>query len=110
MKRLALLAAAATVAALGLTQAALAEDARETAPAAATAVEPAPELDASVVDPAPSYFEASADPTCEDYGFFAADKRGECDKACKKGNKCQKKQVCGDYQCPPPGYCWKCPN
>jgi hypothetical protein len=55
-------------------------------------------------------FEASTEATCEDFGFFAADKRGDCDKSCKKGNKCQKKEMCGGAQCPPPGYCWKCPN
>jgi hypothetical protein len=55
-------------------------------------------------------FEESTDATCEDFGFFAADKRGDCDKACKKGKKCSKKEMCGDGQCPPPGYCWKCPN
>jgi hypothetical protein len=45
---------------------------------------------------------------CEDYGFFAADKKGDCEKACKKGRKCVKKERCGDVGCPEPGYCWKC--
>jgi hypothetical protein len=107
MKRLSVVAALVAVAALGSgSRSALAE---ETAPAI-VAGESATEANASFVEPEPSFFEASADPTCEDYGFFAADKRNECDKTCKKGNKCQRKQVCGDAQCPPPGYCWKCPN
>jgi hypothetical protein len=55
-------------------------------------------------------FEESTEATCEDFGFFGADKRNDCDKACKKGKKCAKKEMCGDAQCPPPGYCWKCPN
>jgi|EndMetStandDraft_7_1072992.scaffolds.fasta_scaffold28466_2 uncharacterized protein YfiM (DUF2279 family) len=55
-------------------------------------------------------FEESTAATCEDFGFFAADKRADCDKACHKGKKCAKKEMCGDGQCPPPGYCWKCPN
>ena len=108
MKRLSIVAALLAVAALGSgSRSALAD---ETAPAAIVAGESATEANASFVEPEPSFFEASADPTCEDYGFFAADKKTECDKACKKGNKCQRKQVCGDAQCPPPGYCWKCPN
>lgn len=113
MKRLTLVAALATIAALGgLNRAALADETSETAAVAVVATEPAAheELAASAVEPAPNFFEASADPTCEDFGFFAADKKAECDKTCKKGNKCQRKQVCGDGQCPPPGYCWKCPN
>jgi hypothetical protein len=113
MKRLTVVAALATVAALGLSRASLAAEAPAAEPVVVVAVEPASEAEAagvSVAEPTPSFFEASADPTCEDFGFFAADKKAECDKACKKGNKCQRKQVCGDGQCPPPGYCWKCPN
>jgi hypothetical protein len=45
---------------------------------------------------------------CEDYGFFAHDKKADCEKSCKKGRKCQKKERCGDTGCPEPGYCWKC--
>jgi hypothetical protein len=45
---------------------------------------------------------------CEDYGFFAADKKAECEKSCRKGKKCQKKERCGEEGCPDPGYCWKC--
>ena len=48
------------------------------------------------------------DKKCEDYGFFAHDKKGDCEKACKKGRKCQKKERCGEEGCPEPGYCWKC--
>jgi len=111
MKRLTLVAALATVAALGLGRTAVADEARETAPVSVAATEPASEAAAmSSVEPEPSFFEAAADPTCEDFGFFGADKKAECDKTCKKGNKCTKKQVCGDAQCPPPGYCWKCPH
>lgn len=107
MKRLTLVAALAAFAALGgLARGASAEEIRDAAPVAVAAAE----ADASVVDPAPSFFEATDDPKCEDFGFFAADKKADCEKSCKKGNKCQRKQVCGDYQCPPPGYCWKCPN
>jgi len=106
MKRLTLVAALAAFALLGTSGAALAAETRETTIVAAAE----PELEASSVEPAPAFVEASADPTCEDFGFFAADKKAECDKSCKKGNKCQRKQVCGDGQCPPPGYCWKCPN
>lgn len=55
-------------------------------------------------------FEESTEATCEDFGFFAADKRKDCEKSCKKGNGCAKKEMCGGGQCPPPGYCWKCNN
>lgn len=110
MKRVTLVAALAVAAVVcGSSQAALATETRE--PAAAVAAEPAAtEMEASFVEPAPEFFAESADPTCEDFGFFAADKKTECDKSCKRGNKCAKKQVCGEAQCPPPGYCWKCPN
>jgi hypothetical protein len=111
MKRLSFAVALAALTALGsASSVALAEESREAATEANVAREVATEANASFVETEPSFFEASADPTCEDYGFFAADKKTECDKACKKGNKCQRKQVCGDVQCPPPGYCWKCPN
>jgi hypothetical protein len=111
MKRLSLFAALVAVAVLGgLDRPALANETNEPAPVAVVAAEPSAELDMSTVEPAPDFFEASADPTCEDYGFFGADKKTDCDKTCKRGNKCVKKQVCGDVQCPPPGYCWKCPN
>jgi hypothetical protein len=53
-------------------------------------------------------FSFTEDPKCEDYGFFAADKKADCEKSCKKGRKCQKKERCGDTGCPDPGYCWKC--
>jgi hypothetical protein len=112
MKRVTLVAALSAAALLcGLGQPAVASDAREAAPGAVAAAEPAAaELEASFVEPAPEFFAESADPTCEDFGFFAADKKTDCDKTCKRGNKCTKKQMCGDAQCPPPGYCWKCPN
>ena len=112
MKRLTLVTALAALAVLGgLNRAALADEAGAMAPAAVAATEPAAtEMEVSFVEPQPNFFEVSADPTCEDFGFFGADKRNECDKTCKRGNKCQKKQMCGDAQCPPPGYCWKCPN
>jgi hypothetical protein len=48
----------------------------------------------------------AADKKCEDYGFF--EDRKKCEASCKRGEKCQKKQMCGGEQCPPPGYCWKC--
>ncbi len=112
MKRVTLVAALSVAAVLcGLEQKALASETREPAPATMAAAEPAAtEIEASSVEPAPEFFAESADPTCEDFGFFAADKKTECDKTCKRGNKCAKKQMCGDAQCPPPGYCWKCPN
>ncbi|HET9315529.1 MAG TPA: hypothetical protein VFQ51_08050 [Vicinamibacteria bacterium] len=112
MKRVTLVAALSAAALLcGLDHRALADETRETAPVAVAAAEPAAtELEASAVEPAPEFFAESADPTCEDFGFFGADKKTECDKTCKRGNKCTKKQMCGDAQCPPPGYCWKCPN
>jgi cytochrome c5 len=110
MKRLTLVAALATLAVLGgLSSTAIAAEPASAATASVAATEPAADASASFVEPETSFFESS-DATCEDFGFFAADKKGECDKSCKKGNKCQRKQVCGDYQCPPPGYCWKCPN
>jgi len=49
---------------------------------------------------------AAAAKKCEDYGFF--EDRKKCEASCKRGEKCQKKQMCGGEQCPPPGYCWKC--
>ena len=49
---------------------------------------------------------STAAKTCEDYGFF--EDRKKCEASCKRGQKCQKKQMCGGEQCPPPGYCWKC--
>jgi hypothetical protein len=49
---------------------------------------------------------STAAKTCEDYGFF--EDRKKCEASCKRGEKCQKKQMCGGQQCPPPGYCWKC--
>lgn len=52
--------------------------------------------------------ESSAEVTCGDFGMFAADKRDDCNKSCKQGKKCVKKEMCGDYRCPEPGYCWKC--
>lgn len=54
--------------------------------------------------------ESSAAVTCDDFGMWAADKRDDCNKSCKKGKKCVKKEMCGDYRCPEPGYCWKCSN
>jgi hypothetical protein len=113
MKRVTLVAAlsAAAVMLCGRAEQALASETREPAHVAVAAAEPAAtELEASSVEPAPEFFAESADPTCEDFGFFAADKKTECDKSCKRGNKCAKKQMCGEAQCPPPGYCWKCPN
>ena len=59
------------------------------------------------LEPADASFEEAA-ASCEDFGFFAADKKKECDESCKRGRKCQKKQVCGEGPCPDPGYCWKC--
>jgi hypothetical protein len=53
---------------------------------------------------------ASAEVTCEDFGFFDAGKKKECEESCKKGKKCVKKEMCGDSRCPDPGYCWKCSN
>ena len=112
MKRVTLVAALSVAAVLcGLEQKALASETREPAPVTVAAAEPAAtEIEASSVEPAPEFFAESADPTCEDFGFFGADKKTDCDKTCKRGNKCTKKQMCGDAQCPPPGYCWKCPN
>jgi hypothetical protein len=52
--------------------------------------------------------ENSAEVTCDDFGMWAADKRDECNKSCKKNKKCVMKEMCGDYRCPEPGYCWKC--
>jgi|RhiMetdeSRZDD1v2_1073273.scaffolds.fasta_scaffold599976_2 hypothetical protein len=62
----------------------------------------------SVLEPAPVLELALENASCEDFGFFAADKKKDCDNSCHKGKKCQKKQVCGSGDCPPPGYCWKC--
>jgi hypothetical protein len=54
--------------------------------------------------------ESSAEVTCGDFGMWAADKRDDCNKSCKKGKKCVKKEMCGESRCPEPGYCWKCSN
>jgi hypothetical protein len=111
MKRVTLVAALSAAVILCGLESARASETREPAPATVAAAEPAAtEIEASFVEAAPDFFAESADPTCEDFGFFGADKKTECDKACKRGNKCSKKQVCGEAQCPPPGYCWKCPN
>jgi hypothetical protein len=112
MKRLTLVAALAALAVMGgLTGTATAEETSGGATVASALTQSDTNADAAAVfaEPEASFFE-SADATCEDFGFFAADKKADCDKSCKKGNKCQRKQVCGDGQCPPPGYCWKCPN
>lgn len=47
--------------------------------------------------------------TCADYGMYKSNERDKCDKECQGNRKtCEKRQRCGDGQCPPPGYCWKC--
>jgi hypothetical protein len=111
MKRLTLVAALAALAIMGgFGGTAVAEETSSGAVSmAATPTDAAADASTVFAEPEPSFFE-STDATCEDFGFFAADKKADCDKSCKKGNKCQRKQVCGDGQCPPPGYCWKCPN
>ncbi len=53
---------------------------------------------------------SAADKTCADYDFFAPDQKDECNKSCKKGKTCVKKERCGNGPCPDPGYCWKCSN
>ncbi len=111
MKRLTLVAALAALALVGGTADATAAEPTSPSTTAVAAAQPeATDANASFVEAEPSFFSESSEATCEDFGFFAADKKTDCDKTCKKGNKCQRKQVCGDGQCPPPGYCWKCPN
>jgi hypothetical protein len=51
---------------------------------------------------------AAADPTCADYGFYESNQKDECDGQCKV--ECKKKQNCQGEFCPPPGYCWACPD
>lgn len=79
------------------------------------AAAPQPAAPVAKAAPAPVDFvtlmaeaESSAAVTCGDFGMFAADKRDDCNKSCKKGKKCVKKEMCGDSRCPEPGYCWKC--
>ena len=72
----------------------------------ATADATAEALCESVSESAPEAALSSAGKTCADFGFF--DDRKKCEASCKRGEKCQKKQMCGGEQCPPPGYCWKC--
>jgi hypothetical protein len=103
MKRGWAMAAAAALAVLGAQAAAAAETAKAPALSAVELSEKA------VCEEAPGVVEElAAEAKCEDYGFFAADKKAECEKSCKKGKKCQKKEQCGGQGCPEPGYCWKC--
>ena len=81
------------------------------ATAAAAAAEPTPVASAGGPDAEAflAWAGASADAKCADYGFYEADQRKQCDERCNSGKTaCVKKEQCGDGQCPPPGYCWKC--
>lgn len=51
----------------------------------------------------PAAGSTATDP-CSKFGFFAADKKDDCNK--KKGSECTRKNNCGGMMCPPPGYCW----
>src|SRR5262245_58592321 len=79
---------------------------------AAVALEATPEASADAVcesateSTVEAALSAAAGKTCADFGFF--EDRKKCEASCKRGEKCQKKQMCGGEQCPPPGYCWKC--
>jgi len=104
------IAAGAALALLGARAASAAE------PAAKVAATPTVEAsERAVCEEAPaasseefSFATLGDEKKCGDYGFFDHDKKADCEKSCRKGRKCQKKERCGEEGCPDPGYCWKC--
>lgn len=107
MKRETVIVTVAALAAFGAVRVSAAQPAAVAAPVAIQALE-----EARCEAPSPVALEESAVSAdakkCEDFGFFAADKKKECEQSCKRGRKCQKKERCGGARCPEPGYCWKC--